>query len=204
MPTKQLKGSGASKRALIFWTTALSVDEISKALQVTPADAISRFQDGGVTSWFAEIWGARLFSYKKHANTNHPGSDASIDLGAMGPFEISVRSLTKSGIKFQKSAHIGSGRKAGQTDVEDAIASVERVVAVDIRDFPNLTFISLDSKWLLRQSHKGIITPRGLSPARFYDILTTEFAVKVEPFDLSLAMEVDTAALADKEKILAV
>ena len=53
-------------------------------------------------------------------------------MGALGSFEISVRSLTKSGTKFQKSANIGSGRTATQQDVIDAIASVERVVVVDI------------------------------------------------------------------------
>lgn len=185
-----------SKRPLIFWKTELSVDQISQALKITPADVVSKFQDGRVTSWFAEIWGERLFSYKKHTNTNHPGSDASIDLGAMGPFEISVRSLTNAGIKFQKSANIGSGRSATQIDVDDAVASVERVVVVDIRDFPNLTFVPLDSKWLLRQAHKGALTARGLSPARFYDLLRDEFEIEQRPFDLSLALNVTTPALA--------
>src|SRR4029077_19546442 len=106
-------------------------------------DVIAKFRDGRVTSWFAEIWGERVFKYTKHPNSNYPGSDASIDLGAMGPFEISVRSLTGAGIRFQKSANIGSGRSATQNDVNDSIAGVDRVVVVDIRGFPNLTFIPL-------------------------------------------------------------
>jgi hypothetical protein len=106
----------------------------------------------------------------------------------MGPFEISVRSLTRRGIKFQKSANIGSGRKATQDDVDDAVASVERVVVVDIRDFPNLTFIPLDSKWLMRQAHKGVLTVRGLRPAQFYDLLKSEFAIEEKSFDLSVAL----------------
>lgn len=154
---------------------------------------MSKFQDARVTSWFAEIWGERLFSYKKHANTNYPGSDASIDIGALGSFEISVRSLTKSGTKFQKSANIGSGRTATQQDVIDAIASVERVVVVDIREFPNLTFIPLDSKWLLQQAFNRVITPSGLAPRRLYDLLAQQFEIEYGPFDLSLAL--DEAAL---------
>jgi hypothetical protein len=189
MPKKRSKGSAAFKRRLTFWKTALSVDQISQAPKIAPTEVVAKFRDGRVTSWFAEIWGERLFKYNKHPNTNYPGSDASIDLGTMGPFEISVRSLTGAGIKFQKSANIGSGRRADQKDVDDAVAGVERVVVVDIRDFPNLTFICLDSKWLLRQAHKGVLTPRGLRPSRLYDLLRAEFTIEDEHFDLAVALE---------------
>jgi hypothetical protein len=166
----------------------LSVDEISQALKIAPCDVIAKFRDGRVTSWFAEIWGERLFKYTKHPNGNYPGSDASIDLGAMGPFEISVRSLTRAGIRFQKSANIGSGRSATQNDVDDAIAGVDRVVVVDIRGFPNLTFIPLDSRWLLRQAHKGVLSAKGLLPSRFYGLLEAEFSIEEMPFDLADAL----------------
>ena len=148
-----------------------------------------KFQDGRITSWFAEIWGERLFSYKAHTNTNYPGSDASIDIGALGSFEISVRSLTKSGTKFQKSANIGSGRTATQQDVIEAIASVERVVVVDIRNFPSLTFIPLDSKWLLQHAFNRVITPSGLKPGPFYALASKEFEIQQKSFDLSLALD---------------
>ena len=85
----------------------------------------------------------------------------------MGPFEVSVRSLTGAGIRFQKSANIGSRRSASQDDVEDAIAGIERVVVLDIRYFPSLTFIALDSKWLLRQAHKGVLTAGVYAPLSF-------------------------------------
>lgn len=54
----------------------LSLEEIAKALRITPEDALAKFQDPRVTSWFAEIWGERLFSYRKHLSSNHPGSAA--------------------------------------------------------------------------------------------------------------------------------
>ncbi len=188
MPKKPLKGSAASKRRLTCLKTALSVEEISQALKITPPDVVSKFRDARITSWFAEIWGQRLFRYTKHPNTNYPGSDASIDLGAIGPFEISVRCLTKAGIKFQKSSNIGSGRSATQNDVYDAVASVERIVVVDIMDFPSPTFIPLDSKWLLRQADAGSLTANGLSAAKFYSLLAEEFYLEEKPFDLSLAL----------------
>ena len=106
----------------------------------------------------------------------------------MGPFEISVRSLTGARIMFQKSANIGSGRSATQNDVVDAIAGVDRVVVVDIRGFPNLTFIPLDSRWLLRQAHKGVILAKGLSPTQFYNLLEAEFSIEEMPFDLADAL----------------
>lgn len=179
----------------------LSVDEISHALKIAPSDVVAKFRDGRVTSWFAEIWGERLFSYTKHINSNYPGSDGSIDLGAMGPFEISVRSLTNAGIKFQKSMNIGSGRSATQDDVDDSIAGVERVVVVDIRNFPSLTFIPIDSKWLLRQAHKGAITARGLSPTRFYELLAASFSIEQKPFDLSLAISASPRPASEKVAI---
>jgi hypothetical protein len=188
MSKKPSKGSVASKPHLTFWKAALSVDEISKALKVAPGDVISKFRDGRVTSWFAEIWGERVFKYTKHPNSNYPGSDGSIDLGAIGPFKVSVRSLTNSGIKFQKSANIGSGRSATQHDVYNAVAGVELVVVVDIRNFPDLTFIPIDSKWLMTKAHNGILTPRGLTAARLYNLLGAEFTVKEEPFDLAAAL----------------
>jgi hypothetical protein len=46
-------------------------------------------------------------------------------------------------IKFQKSENIGSSWKATQADVDDAIYEVERVIVVDIRQFPELSPLEL-------------------------------------------------------------
>ena len=86
--------------------------------------------------WFAEIWGERLFAYKKHLSSNHPGSDAKVELGALGRFDISVRCFNRNTIKFQKSKFIGSGRAATANDLIESIESVERVVVVDLRNSP--------------------------------------------------------------------
>ena len=123
----------------------LSLDELRTALRITQEDALAKFKDPRITSWFAEIWGERLFSYSKHLNSNHPGSDAKIDLGTIGRFDISDRCFNKGTIKFQKSKHIGSGRKATMEDLIEAIESVERVVIVDLRKFPLLRFFPIDS-----------------------------------------------------------
>lgn len=85
----------------------------------------------------------------------------------MGPFEISVGSLTNAGIKFQKSANIGAGRSANQNDVDDAIAGKDRLVVVDIGSFPHLTFIPLDTRLLLRQAHIALFPSPTPAPEEF-------------------------------------
>jgi hypothetical protein len=90
------------KTPLTVARTTLSTDDISKALRISPEDVVSKFQDARVTSWFAEIWGERLFNYTKHASANHAGSDAAIALGDIGRFDIGVRCFYKSTLKFQK------------------------------------------------------------------------------------------------------
>jgi hypothetical protein len=86
------------KDRLTVVEATLSLDDIAEALRISPADVVAKFQDPRVTSWFAEIWGERLFGYQKHLSSNHPGSDARIDLGAIGRFDISVRCFNKNTI----------------------------------------------------------------------------------------------------------
>jgi len=123
-------------------------------------------------------------SHRKHLSSNHPGSDARIDLGAIGRFDISVRCFNKNTIKFQKSKFIGSGRSATPDDLIGSVESVERVVVVDLRQFPLLRFIPLDSKALLKLIRLGKLTPSGISPARFDSWLAESFSTSVQQVDL--------------------
>ena len=173
-----------AKEALIIFETELSAEEISKALRVTLEEAIRKFRDPRVTSWFAEIWGERLYNYKAHTNPNHPGSDARIALGDIGRFDISVRCFYESSIKLQKSKFIGSGRKCTTDDLIDSIESVERYIIVDLRKFPKLIFVPLDSKPLLRLVRQGKLTPSGITPARFDTWLIESFQVTRKAFTL--------------------
>ncbi len=172
------------KDKLTIIETELSLQEIGNALRITEEDALLKFKDPRITSWFAEIWGERLFSYKKHVNTNHPGSDGTISLGAIGRFDISVRCFNRGAVKFQKSKHIGSGRSATVDDLIDAIESVERVVVVDLRHFPRLRFFPLDSKPLLRLVRQDRLTPAGITPKRFDTWMAEAFDTVVQRIDL--------------------
>lgn len=100
-------------------------------------------------------------------------------MGALGRFEISVRSFNTNSIKFQKSRHIGSGRKATQEDLIAAIEEVERIVVVDLRGFPVLRFVPLDSKLLLRLIRQGRLTASGITPKRFDTWLAETFELEI-------------------------
>jgi hypothetical protein len=172
------------KPRLTVLRTELSLPAISDALRITPEDAVSKFQDARVTSWFAEIWGERLFNYTKHASANQAGSDAAIALGDIGRFDIGVRCFFKNTLKFQKSKYIGSGRSATKDDLIASLEDVERYVIVDLRGFPMLDFYPLDTKALLRLVREGKLTVSGISPARFDTWVSETFAVTIKNFVL--------------------
>lgn len=169
---------------LTILRTKLSVEALSEALHISPDDVVAKFQDARVTSWFAEIWGEKLFSYTKHKSSNQPGSDAAIALGDIGRFDIGVRCFFKSTIKFQKSKFIGSGRSATPEDLIASVEAVERYVIVDLRGFPLLDFYPLDSKALLRLIREGKLTTNGISPARFDKWIADSFKTTIKLIEL--------------------
>lgn len=173
-----------ARPGLTVLRAALSLTAISKALRITPKDAIAKFRDARVTSWFAEIWGERLFSYTKHASANQAGSDAAIELGDIGRFDIGVRCFYKHTLKFQKSKFIGSGRSATMQDLVTSLEEVERYVIVDLRSFPTLDFYPLDTKALLRLVREGKVTVNGISPKRFDAWVAETFDVTIKEFHL--------------------
>jgi hypothetical protein len=162
----------------------LSVRAISDALRISEDDVVAKFQDARVTSWFAEIWGERLFNYTKHQSANHAGSDAAIALGDIGRFDIAVRCFFRSTLKFQKSKFIGSGRSATMADLIASVEDVERYVIVDLRSFPTLDFYPIDTKALLRLIREGKLTTNGISPTRFDAWIAESFSVSVKEFEL--------------------
>src|ERR1700712_4493672 len=117
-----------AKGPLTVVRSTMSLDEIARALRVSAADALEKFKDPRVGSWFAEIWGETLFGFRRHSSSNYPGSDARLTLGAIGRFEISVRCFNRGSIKFQKSKFIGSGRSASPSDLIESVEAVARIV----------------------------------------------------------------------------
>lgn len=173
-----------SRIPLTVLRTELSIVALKDALHISMDDVVTKFQDARVTSWFAEIWGERLFNYTKHVSANHPGSDAAIALGNIGRFDIAVRCFNRNTLKFQKSKFIGSGRSASVDDLIESVESVERYVIVDLRAFPILDFYPLDTKALLKLIRLGKLGVNGISPARFDDWIVRSFNVEVKHISL--------------------
>jgi hypothetical protein len=183
-----------AKRPLQVVRSTMSLDEIARALRVSSADALEKFMDPRVCSWFAEIWGETLFGYRRHLSSNNPGSDAQMILGAIGRFEISVRCFNRGNIKFQKSKFIGSGRKATPDDLIESVESVERIVIVDLRKFPVLSFYPIDSKDVLRRIRQKTLTTSGLTPKRFDEWLAAEFETHVTDIIIPIPDPPETAS----------
>jgi hypothetical protein len=174
------------KQPLSVVKSTLSLDEIARSLRISSVDAAEKFKDARVTSWFAEIWGETLFGYKRHPSSNNPGSDAKMNLGVIGRFEISVRCFNKGKIKFQKSKFIGSSRKGTLDDLIQSVEDVERVVIVDLRIFPTLYFYSIDSKAILKLIRMGHLTLSGMTPTKFDAWVAKEFILEPKEIDLPI------------------
>lgn len=149
----------------------LDPEKIGRALVIAPATAIQEFQDARVASRFAEHWAAALFGYLKHKDTNAPGSDGTAYFGAFGPHKVSHKCLSKAGVKFQRSSFVGSGRECTKEDLIQSIAEVDYFCICDIRSFPELKMLSIKTRLVRRWIDDGKLTPSGLSPRRFYELL---------------------------------
>jgi len=175
-----------AKQQLVVILSNLSLAELARSLRISERDAIEKFQDPRVTSWFAEIWGETLFGYRRHASSNHPGSDGQVALGPIGRFHISVRCFNKGSIKFQKSKFIGYGRKTSADDLIASVEEVECMVIVDLRRFPRLSFYPIDSKSILRLIRQGELTKSGLTPRRFDAWIARDFNLVYKTVDLPI------------------
>ncbi|MGH8541993.1 MAG: hypothetical protein ACRETW_16000 [Stenotrophobium sp.] len=157
---------------------------IASALKISENASETKFRDGRVASRFSEHWAARLYDYLKHGNTNQHGSDGEFDAGELGGVEVSVKSLTNSGVKFQKSKFVGSGRSCTHEDLIDSINDCERYVVVDITKFPEVRFVIVLSRILAKAAQAKHLTPGGWSESKFYGWLGTAFEVSSETVEL--------------------
>lgn len=182
------------KLPLTVLEATLDLPKLSEALCLSPAQVTAKFQDPRVTSWFAEIWGERLFNYTAHASSNHPGSDAALAIGDLGSFDVGVRCFMRNTLKFQKSKFIGSGRTATKEDLISSIESIDRYVIVDLRSFPSLSFYPLDTKTLLKLIRDDKLTTSGISPGRFDTWISSTFEVTRKTVLLASGIQASVAS----------
>lgn len=158
------------------------INKIAEALCITPDQAIKEFRDGRVISRFSEYWAGQIYDFKKMDNTNNEGYDGIIEIPLLGKFYVGVRSLTKSGIRFQKSKFIGSGRHCTINNLTESIEDIDFEIVVDILDFPCIIMSPVDKNKLLDLINTGELTTGGFNRNQFYDKI---FGNTIDKLDLA-------------------
>jgi len=162
---------------IIIREIILIPQQIAEALKISVESVTKEFQDGRVISRFAEYWAAELFGFHKHNGSNIPLTDGELTTPQMGSIKVSVRTLTKRGIKFQQSKFIGYGRSCNKENLIKSIEEVDKFCVVDITNFPKITLVLLDTKVLLRWIREEKLSQVGLNKVKFYTLLLEEIGV---------------------------
>lgn len=149
----------------------LNIEKIAKALWIPKEHAIHEFRDGRVISRFSEHWASKLYDFKKCDNSNEEGYDGFIEHKLLGKTKIGVRSLTKHGIKFQKSSDIGSGRDCDTEKLIKAIESVDFEIVIDITKSPTIILVPVKAVVLIDMIKNELLKCTGLSKNKFYKLI---------------------------------
>jgi len=148
---------------LVISIIQFDAEEIAKALRISPKEAVEALRDGRGAWPFSELWGARLYEFIKHSNTNKPVSDGAVALEQLRDVKISIKALTRGGIKFQQSKFVGFGRSTDRDGLVGSLEGCDRVVVVDITGFPTVRFLPLDTTRLVSAVYKDRLTTNGWS-----------------------------------------
>lgn len=160
-----------SKPTLIISRIQFDVVAIADALKISEDEATSALRDGRGAWPFSEVWGGKLYDFIKHSNSNMPLSDGSVALGQLRDATVSVKALTRGGVKFQQSKFVGYGRSTDKSGLVASIEASDRVVVVDITEFPVVRFLPIDSTRLVGAAHTERLTINGWSKAKLYEWL---------------------------------
>lgn len=157
-------------KKIIKYSLDFDIDSLASALHISKQAALEEFQDGRVAARFAEHWASHLFHFIKHPS-NYPRSDGKIKTNGIGDIEISVKTLTHNGVKFQRSKHVGMGRTCTKDDLINSLSDVDRFCIVDITTFPNVKIILISSQIIMGWVVNNQLTPSGISKTKFYDLI---------------------------------
>lgn len=100
-----------------------------------------------------------------------PLSDGAVALGQLRDANVSVKALTQGKVKFQQSKYVGYKRGTDKSGLVASIEASDRVVVVDITEFPTVRFLPIDSTRLVSAAHTGRLTVNGWSKAKLYNWL---------------------------------
>jgi hypothetical protein len=168
------------------YSITIDIDALASALTIDRAKVIEAFQDGRVCSRFVELWAESRFGLIRHANSNHPSSDGYFMTADGDNIQIAVRTLTRSGVRFQDSRFIGSGRSCSIDDLKASIRRSDKWFIFDIRFFPTITLLKLRCALLEQWIDSGELTPAGLSANNFAQLLNRIATPMVRQISMSL------------------
>lgn len=171
----------------------LDLGEVAHALWVSEEDALKGLADGRVASRWAEHWGARVGKIVKSTNTNEKGFDLSATVADIS-IQVSNKCLSNSGVKFQQSRFVGSGRSCTTDDLLASLESTDLVQVVDITGLPKIRLVTVRARDLRKEVKGGRLTPSGWRRASFYDFLKRVYDPEV--VRLTRADEAKAAAAA--------
>lgn len=127
------------------------LEEISRALKLSPDDVKAYFTDGRRVSFLLE----RRISSEVVGGTMAPSEEAGYDILDPAGGKWEVRSLSKGGIYFCPSYMVGSGRQFEESGFLAKLEEVEGYVVSDIQKFPSIPYWKISSDTVLEWWHQG-------------------------------------------------
>ena len=167
----------ADKPKLVISKVVFDLEALSAALKLNPNEVRLAFRDGRGAWPFSEMWGEKLFEFVKHANSNHPTSDGAVALEQLRNVNVSVKALSPAGVKFQQSKFVGIKRTGTKEDLLASVEACDRVVVVDVTDFPEVRFIPIDGTRLVSAVHRNELGLNGWKPVRLRRWLEATYSV---------------------------
>lgn len=146
---------------------------------ISPEQARVDARNGRQMAAFAEEMAAALYGFDRGDN-NEADVDGS---GATGT--ISVKCVTKTGMKLQASRNVGKGRTCTQEDLNRAIRANPWHVLMDITQAPEtIKMAAVPGAWLERFAEKGELKPSGWKAPRLWSLLAEDFELIESHFSL--------------------
>jgi len=163
------------KEVLIVKRFRLDLTSISSTLYLTPRQVLASFNYGHTLSRLAEEWASSLWSFNLHKNASHKDTDGYYNENT----KITVRILNKN-TKMQSSRYMGAKRTCNRKNLIDSLSTSAITHIVDIREFPVLTSIGLNTSILSGWESRGDLTTSGLSAKKFWYLVQENFQLKEE------------------------
>jgi len=137
------------KKGVLSW----NIDELSRAMQIAPADVKLYFRDGRKVSFILE----RRLACEVINGRLAPSEGAGYDLLDSDGGKWEVRSISKSGIYFCPSYMVGSGRKFDERGFIAKIDEIKGYIVSDIQSFPNIPYWTLPAEQVATWWENGLL-----------------------------------------------